>query len=559
MKVAEKRIQTNFNRLVSHGLCALLIFASTMCFGTTTGFWIPYTATPVPGSTGGKTGLFVISSNALESSPAPKWVATTPSQLLGIALQYTFSGGITTYTPDLMMYAAAGSDGKTHVYGLNLSNTAEVPVPTQISSLSLPSTKQICSSNQAETNLATPKTLFVVLEITAVGQCNLGGETFEVVSYEDSATTAPTVADITSNQFDSLYNGADLEGTVLFDSATKALNLYKGASFVAPTLLVSGIEAVFPIVTASINSGTEFDSSAVFMSVITASGTEEQYRIDSAGTATKFHTGLVGSSAVDNKNLYFADVTSPTTTKIYQEPLSGGTAKLLYSGPSPTGSAYQLIGTNDSVLVFQLYKGTSVTDATATLYTVPIGVASTTPTKIGAYDGVLSAFLASPSASDPSGNVLFVTVMKVTGSGNSTTTSYTAFAILPGDPTKQNEVKNAVYESFGILTSELTGSVWQVRGITDTDGGWGGGTVSHVDVSTLVSTDFKTTGGSVYKMPANYDGFLEAFSSDNIAAGTLLHERSASFPKAATFGVAADLSEDFLLPIEIANTNVSAF
>jgi hypothetical protein len=557
MKTANKSIQTDFN-LVSRGLFAVLILTSTICFGTSSGFWIPYTATPILGSTGGKSGLFVIPSNTLESSPAPQWVSTTPSQLLAIALQYSFGGGITTYTPDLMMYAAAGADGKTHVYGLNLSNTAEVPVPIQISSLSLPATKQICSSNQAETNLATPTTLFVVLEVTAAGQCNLGGETFEVVFYEDSATTEPTMVDITSNQFYSLYNGADLDGMVLFDSAAKALNLYKGGNFVAPTLLVSGVEAVLPIVTASINSGTEFGSSDVFLTVITASGSE-QYRIGTSGTATKFHTGLIGSAAVDNKNLYFADVTSPTTTTIYQEPLSGGPAKLLYSGPSSTGSAYQLIGTNDSVLVFQLYKGTSVTDATATLYSLPIGVTSTTPTKIGAYDGVLTAFLASPSASDPAGNILFVTVMKETGSGDSTTTSYTGFAILPSDPSKQNEVKNAVYESFGILTSELTGSVWEVEGITDTDGGWGGGTVGHVNVTTLVSTDFKTTGGSAYKMPANYDGFLEGFSSDNIAAGTLLHEQSANFPKAATFGVAADLSENFLLPIKIENTNVSAF
>jgi hypothetical protein len=61
-----------------------------------------------------------------------------------------------------------------------------------------------------------------------------------------------------------------------------------------------------------------------------------------------------------------------------------------------------------------------------------------------------------------------------------------------------------------------------VEGITDTDGGWGGGTVSHVNVTTLVSTDFKTTGGAAYKMPANYPGFLEGFSSDNIAARNIV-------------------------------------
>jgi hypothetical protein len=552
-------MHTDLTNTIKTFTACLVVLASTICVGATGGFWIPYTATPVPGTTGGKTGLFVIASNELESSPAPQWVSTTPSQLLGIALQYTFSGGVTTYTPDLMMYAAVGSDGNTHVYGLNLSNTAKVPVPTQISSLSLPATKQICSSNQAETDLATPTSLFVVLEIAAAGKCNLGGGTFEVVAYQDSATKAPTVASITSNQFDSLYSGGILDGMVLFDPATKTLNLYKETDFVGPTVLVSEVADVLPIVTASVNNGTEFGSSEVFTSVITASGTEEQYLIDSAGTATKFHTGLIGSSAVDNKNFYFADVTSSTTTKIYQEPLSGGTPKLLYSGPSSTTSAYQLFGTNDSVLAFQLYKLTSITDTTATLYTVPIGETSTTPTKIGTYHGIVNAFLASPSASDPAGSILFVTVMKVTAASDSTTTTYTGFAIPPSDPTKQTEVKNAVYESFGILTSELSGSVWQVEGITDTDGGWGGGTVNHVNVTTLAGTEFKTTGGVVYKMPASYLGFLEGFLSDNIAAGALLHEQSASFPKSATFGVAADLSEDFLLPIKLANTNVSAF
>jgi hypothetical protein len=549
-------MHTNLTNTIKTLTTCIIILASTICFGASS-FWIPYTAAPITGTTGGKTGLFVVASNELESSPASHFVSTTPSQILGLALQYTFSGGVTTYTPDLMMYAAAGSDGKTHVYGLNLSNTAKVPVPAQISNLSLPATEQICSSSQAETDLATPDTLFVVLQITAAGKCNFGGGTFDVVSYQDSATTAPKVVKITTNQFDSLYKGGKLDGIVLFDLATKTLNRYANQDFVTPTMLVSGVEDVLPVVSASINTGSEFGDSELFISVITASSTE-LYLINDLGTATKIHEGLIGSSAVDNKNLYFADVTSSTTTKIYQEPLTGGTPKLLYSAASK-GLSYQLFGTNDSVLAFQVYKGTSASNATATLNTVPIGVTSSTATKIGSYTGALSAFIASPSASDPAGNILFATLTKVTGSGASATTSYTGFDIPLSDPSKQKQVADSVYESFGILTNELTGSVWQVKGITDTNSGWGGGTVNKVDVSTLASTEFKTTGGAAYVMPTNYLGFLEGFSSDNVAAGTLAHEQAASFPKAPTFGVAADLSEDFLLPIKIANTNVSAF
>jgi hypothetical protein len=528
-----------------------ILLASSICAAS--GFWIPYSAAPVPGTKDGDTGLFLIASNDLESSPKPQLVANTATQLLGLALKYTFTGAAISYSPDVMMYAAAGTDGNTHVYGLNLSDTT-LPAPVQISSLSLPATKEICSSNQAEVNLATPTTMFVVINIADAGKCNLQVGTFDVVSYKDKSTTAPKVVKITTNSFQTLYNDGDLTGMVMFDSTTKTLNLYPNQNFTSPTQLLTGVTDTLGIATAGISNGTDFGTSVVFIGVTTASGTSQYSVLATSKTAVQFHKGLTGSFALDNTNLYFADVTSTTTTKIYQEPLAGGTATLLISKASK-GLAYQLIGSNDTVLVYQVYS--LATPSTATLYTVPVGKTSTSPTTIGGpyKDLVMTAFLAAPKANDPAGNILFATLYSKSTSG---VVKYSSVAIPPNGPFGQLPTANSAYESFGTVVGETTGTVWQVTGITDTDGGWGGGKIHHINVSTLKGPVFTTTGGADYVVPAGYAGFLQGFISNSVAIGGLLNQNSAD-PTAPSLGLGANLSKNFILSIGLPNTNMSVF
>ena len=67
-------------------------------------------------------------------------------------------------------------------------------------------------------------------------------------------------------------------------------------------------------------------------------------------------------------------------------------------------------------------------------------------------------------------------------------------------------IANSVYLPLAIISSHLTDSVWQVTGITDTNGGYGGGTANVVNVSTLTDTPFTTTGGGDYVFSAGFTG-----------------------------------------------------
>ena len=113
-------------------------------------YWIPYTASPVPQATPpGKNGLFLIASDKLTSAPAPAFVTTDNTQLLGIGTQISSKGGVVTYSPQVMMYADTDSTKTTKIFGLTLAGTSTYPVPptpVQISNLSLPSTQQVCRS-----------------------------------------------------------------------------------------------------------------------------------------------------------------------------------------------------------------------------------------------------------------------------------------------------------------------------------------------------------------------------------------------------------------------------
>ena len=151
-------------------LAITLTLGAPAVWGAGSGFWMPYSATPATAA--GKSGLFLISSNAVGASPAPTpgWVTTAEPTVLGPALQ-GFPGGTTpptTVTPALMIYAAQGADGSQHLYGLDLANptnSTSLPKPVQITNLSVPASQAICSVGQFETNATAPKTLSVVIHV----------------------------------------------------------------------------------------------------------------------------------------------------------------------------------------------------------------------------------------------------------------------------------------------------------------------------------------------------------------------------------------------------------
>jgi hypothetical protein len=169
----------------------------------------------------------------------------------------------------------------------------------------------------------------------------------------------------------------------------------------------------------------------------------------------------------------------------------------------------------------------------------------------------VSGFVASPTAENISGNVVFLNVINTTGSGASATYSYSSSVVAPGGTVLQALQANSAFASFGgtAVSSDALTSVIQVVGITDTNGGWGGATVNNVSVGTLSATPL-TTGGSNYVMPANYEGLFEGFPGTSIAVGELEAPSNSAAP---TIGEAVDLSKNFILPLGFSNTNVTLF
>jgi hypothetical protein len=523
----------------------------------------------VSSSSGGQSGVFVIPSSSLASTPA--FVSTTTaSPLLAYGETITLSGSnvITGYSPGTYMYAGVDSSNNLHVYGLNLTSTS-TPTATQIGTLSLPLTSGaavntvICDSRQASTDLFNATTVFVVLHIAGSGGCNTTGDVWEVVHYTDSSTTAPTVVAIKGTGFTPLYNSTGaLTGLELFDGASGNLYLYANDGFASPTTLVSGVTAVSTVLNSeALNGGTAFAGNVLFLSVTTASG-NYLYRLpNGATTAAREYTAtgtLTGPGVGDGSNVYFSDTVSASTstTTLWAEPLSGGTNTELYSVSYPAGVSYDLLGANTSVLVF--YSTTvSGSSLSSTLLSVPVTTLSTSATTIGGpFTGSIyasSSFLEPTTTGEPSSDLVFVNVVDVSSGGSGTTFSYSSEVVSPAGTVMKALTSNSVFLYDG--ASYLSGAAVQVTGITDTAGGYGGGTFNAVNLGTLASTALTTTGGAAYTVLA---GFVPAFTqiANTIGAGVLA---PVSGSGAATLGGAYDLSKDLVVPISMTNTNIALF
>ncbi len=544
-------------------------------------YWIPYQATPIPNVTpAGKNGLFLIPSDKLSSSPAPTFVTTDTNQLLGIGTQISSSGGVVTYSPQVIMYADTDSTGKTRIFGLTLAGTSTVPTPTQISNLVVPSTQQICAVGaSAETDVTQPTTLFAVIEVGTSTQCSSGGGTFEVVHYTDSKTTAPVVVSINTTTIQAVYQNGKLVGLLLYASTTNSFDLYADDTFTSPTEKITGITGASYV--AGVLDAATLSTSEIFFQVSTTTK-NELYRIDggtlAASLIQNLMTGTIGNPAVqDDTNLYYTVMTpgaSNTTTDTFtQVALTGGTPKALYTTPSFVAASasgtqgYQLIGSNDSVVALEFSSNPITgglpdpTKSTATLYTLKVGTTTTTPTTLANYTAgnqLPEAFLAAPSGSAYSANILFATVQNATGTFPLFKYGFSAVSIPLNGGTPPAPIAKSAYEPLAIISTHLTDSVWQVTGITDTDGGFGGGTANLVNVSNLTDTPFTTTGGGHYVFATGFTAGLFAISSNNIALGFFTNS-PAVIQGTGTLqenGAAADLTIDFLYPVSLTNTYV---
>jgi hypothetical protein len=129
--------------------------------------------------------------------------------------------------------------------------------------------------------------------------------------------------------------------------------------------------------------------------------------------------------------------------------------------------------------------------------------------------------------------------------------------------TAPKPIANSVYAPLALISVSLSDSVFQVTGITDTDGGYGGGTANAVDVGTLADTPFTAPAGGDYKFPANFGGELFGISGNGIAAGAFANGAAISSGATTTIQeipVAADLSSNVLWTgTALSNTFVYAY
>jgi hypothetical protein len=523
-------------------------------------FWIPYFTYPEEGTKGGKSGLFLIASNEITSSPAPKWITTSPVQIVGTA--YVYGSTVSDFKPGLLMYTSAGSNGETHIYGLNLSDTSSAPTPVQISNFSLTSaTGQICGSVFAQTSLRDPTSLFVVLGIGTPGATGCIAPTVQkVVRFTDSSTTAPEVTSLPTYNFTALYDDGVFKGGFGFNLLTEQAYLYN-AQLQSRPLASGGLP--FPVELGNLNDGTEFGEEVLYFEMLKLTGgSSTLYRIDSKSLTQSTVANLTSTSLgplpaiADDKNMYYI-TTSSTTSSFYQVPVSGGAPMLLYTGAVGANSTYQWIGATGSKLIFQhvtipvVDGNEDEAEATSSVYTIPVGAHSASATRIGGpYQGLVTGFW--DEASLTAKPNVYLSITHPLSMAKNATYKFSSVKIPLGGPYNQSPVANSAYGGALVINSVPT--IWEVTGINDTRG-WGGGTIDLVNLATETSTKLTTTGGKNFTVPDGHLGLLVDLIDDNVAFGDFYP--IASVPPLV--GAAVDLTHHFICTVSMTNTNVSIY
>lgn len=476
---------------------------STNDTGATATYWVPFAVSPF--GTGGNLGfgIFVVPSTAPDDTPA--YVSYSDQSLnlgYGNGTALNASKVVTDYSPATFLFAALDASNNAHIYSLDLRSTA-IPVPVQVSSLSMPigglSIDQwICDSQSGFGNVLQPITMFVVLHLAGSAGCNTTGDTWKVVHYTDSGTTAPLDVSITSSSFTPLYapSGA-LTGLLQLNAANHNLYAYSDATFTSPTAVITGggVSAVSSLYASGVTGAQVFAGTVLFLKA-TVNGTEQLYRLSYADRAAALiytATGALDSNAVyDDSNLYFDDapVTAGGVQSIWQVALTGGAPVQLFSETVPANfSPLGLVGANDSVLVVLSTTTPAVTYA-GVLETLAVGGMSGTPQQLGPSNQIMDAFMLPTTPGMPPTDLVFADIYNDYGINGGPFSSTEIFGVdgsvrqplsanssfLPYAATPQSGVilQRAGFDSFGM-----------------------NGTLQVLNLSTLTTTILFTPDGGV--------------------------------------------------------------
>ena len=209
------------------------------------------------------------------------------------------------------------------------------------------------------------------------------------------------------------------------------------------------------------------------------------------------------TGVADLNNVYFTDTVGPSlaasssTQSIYQEAIGGGTPLELYSTSSTVvPTLYFLVGSNDTSLVMTSSTASTTGGPSTSVRTLSVGTPATPIPVAGPFSGMVFAAMCPATFGDVGSDDLLLNVTLTQGPITApTSTTYSSEVLTPSGVVKQAALPNSVFPGLPMCGGSSE-SVLQVRGITDTNGGYGGGTVNVFNFSSFSATALGTTTGS---------------------------------------------------------------
>jgi hypothetical protein len=470
--------------------------------------YLPFTAKPVP-NTNGRSGLFVVSSKSIWSTPIfVTQVATQPIALVG---RYTVSaaGTLTDATSSTLVYSTVGASGGDHVYAVDLDSESTL-MARQIGSLTL--SGAYCSIWPAYSNLADPTTLFLIIKLPN-NTCDT--PKFLRVNLTDSASTAPIVLPTLTlgTTLLPLYTPAGLLAGMAATDSSNNLVFYTSSDFASSSVLLTNVSHFQAVQRpAPVSPYYGVSSSPEFAFLVVTRGVQSLYQLNYAGalSADLYDCRNFGLSSLawDDSNLYFAEQFYDSPQENILQVASDGQrpAQLDFTYP---GSGPVIVGVAGSRLLLTYHSGTNPMtgypeDAIDALPVPGVGA----PVTIASYSQ--PAYIHYSSA----GN-LFVTLVNIAASPPQGPSYSTQVIDLSGN------VVSPTLASSSFVNSGYPGLQLKVTTITDTTG-LGGGTISMFNASapqTLTplvgsnGTSFALPAGSVY-LNLTLEPISKSFSCD---------------------------------------------
>ena len=195
----------------------------------------------------------------------------------------------------------------------------------------------------------------------------------------------------------------------------------------------------------------------------------------------------------------------------------------------------------------------TIGSTSSSVLTLPVGSAATPTVIAGPFSGMVSAAMCPATFGNVASDDLLLNVTQTVTSGSTTTYSYSTEVLTPSGAVAQATLADSAFPGLPACTGNF-GTVLQVRGITDTNGGYGGATVSAFDLGTSSVTALSTTSGSGSYTVAPGDVAEGGFLSDDIGSGFV---GPYSQPGSISSGLAFDIAKTLIVPVTVQDSNVS--